>query len=90
MAGRMGGKRVTVKNLTVVKVDEENDLLTLSGPIPGSPNSFVIITKTAEGKRSDLEKSTEVAVEKGADVPKEDESKESREKPEQVKEEKKE
>jgi large subunit ribosomal protein L3 len=72
MAGRMGGKKITVKSLTVVKIDEENNLLTLSGPIPGSPKSFVVITKTAEGKRSDLEKGVEVAPEKGADAPKEE------------------
>ncbi len=33
--GRMGGERVTTKNLRVVKVDEENNLLYLRGAVPG-------------------------------------------------------
>lgn len=74
MAGRMGGKQITVKNLTVVKIVEEENLVTLSGPIPGAINSYVLLTKTAEGKRSDLEKGTEVAVEKGTDAPDEEEA----------------
>ena len=35
MAGRMGGERVTVKNLKVIKVDKENNLLAIKGAIPG-------------------------------------------------------
>jgi len=41
MAGRMGGDRVTVKNLKVVKIIKEQNILLLSGPIPGSNNSLV-------------------------------------------------
>ena len=72
MPGRMGGKATTVKSLTVVDIDEDQNIVTISGAIPGSPNSFVIITKTAEGKRSDLEKETVKLAEKGADVPAEE------------------
>ena len=36
-AGRMGGDRVTVRNLKVVQVDAENNLLVLRGAIPGRP-----------------------------------------------------
>lgn len=43
MAGRMGGERVTVKNLTVVWVDKEQNLLALSGAIPGTRGSVVEI-----------------------------------------------
>jgi large subunit ribosomal protein L3 len=35
MPGRMGSERVTVKNLTVVKVDPENNLLVVKGAVPG-------------------------------------------------------
>jgi len=44
MAGRMGGKRSTLKNVKVVKVDVENNLLFLKGAVPGSRNSLVEIT----------------------------------------------
>ncbi len=45
MAGRMGGNRVTVQNLRVLKVIPEQNLLVVSGSIPGAKNSFVIIEK---------------------------------------------
>lgn len=35
MAGRMGGERVTVRNLKIVKVDVENNMLAISGAVPG-------------------------------------------------------
>jgi len=35
MAGRMGGERVTVKNLKIIKIDPENNLLAIKGAIPG-------------------------------------------------------
>lgn len=45
MAGRMGGEQVTVKNLQVLKVDEEQNLLIVKGAVPGAKNSYVIIRK---------------------------------------------
>jgi len=45
MAGRMGGKNVTIQNLNVVKVDKEQNLLIVKGAIPGPKNSYVIIRK---------------------------------------------
>ncbi|MFN4300108.1 MAG: 50S ribosomal protein L3 [Thermaurantimonas sp.] len=45
MAGRTGGKRVTIKNLKVVKVDVEKNLLLVKGAVPGHKNSFLIIEK---------------------------------------------
>ena len=45
MAGRMGGERVTVKNLRVVQVIPESNLLLIRGSIPGHINSFVEIHK---------------------------------------------
>ena len=49
--GRMGGDRVTVRNLKVVKVDVENNLLVLRGAIPGAPGSYVVIRKGITIKR---------------------------------------
>jgi len=45
MAGRMGGKKVTVKNLKVVKVDAEKNLLLVKGAVPGHVKSYVFIKK---------------------------------------------
>jgi len=45
MAGRMGGKNVTVQNLNVVKIDNEENLLIVKGAVPGPKNSYVIIRK---------------------------------------------
>jgi large subunit ribosomal protein L3 len=45
MAGRMGGKNVTVQNLRVLKVVTEKNLLVVKGAIPGHKNAYVIIQK---------------------------------------------
>ncbi|MFC3160462.1 LSU ribosomal protein L3P [Chryseobacterium arachidis] len=45
MAGRMGGEQVTVQNLQVLKVDQEQNLLVVKGAVPGAKNSYVIIRK---------------------------------------------
>ncbi|MEU5565606.1 50S ribosomal protein L3 [Micromonospora musae] len=46
MAGRMGGVRYTVQNLTVQAVDTENNLLLVRGAIPG-PKGAVVLVRTA-------------------------------------------
>jgi large subunit ribosomal protein L3 len=46
MAGRMGGKRVTVKNLDVIKVDKDRDMLVVKGAVPGPNGGYVIIRKS--------------------------------------------
>ncbi|MBN2366774.1 MAG: 50S ribosomal protein L3 [Calditrichaeota bacterium] len=43
MAGQMGNKRLTVKNLRVIKVDPEKNLLFVRGAVPGARNSYVEI-----------------------------------------------
>ena len=43
MAGRMGGDRVTVKNLKVLQVDAATHTLVISGAIPGKPGTLVEI-----------------------------------------------
>ena len=45
MGGRMGGERVTIANLQVLKVIPENNLLLGKGSIPGTKGSYVIIEK---------------------------------------------
>ncbi|GAB1399768.1 50S ribosomal protein L3 [Aminivibrio sp.] len=45
MPGRMGGEKVTVKNLAVVAVDTDNNLLLVKGAVPGAKNSLVTLYK---------------------------------------------
>jgi large subunit ribosomal protein L3 len=50
-AGRMGGGRVTIRNLKVLRVDPNNHLLIVEGGIPGAPTGYVIVRKAAAAKR---------------------------------------
>ncbi|MDD4365940.1 MAG: 50S ribosomal protein L3 [Synergistales bacterium] len=45
MPGQMGDEKVTVKNLDVVAVDNENNLLLVKGAIPGARNGLVVVRK---------------------------------------------
>lgn len=54
MAGRSGGQQVAIRNLTVVSVDEENNLVLVKGLIPGFKTGLVEITKTGETKIESL------------------------------------
>lgn len=45
MAGRMGGERVTVKNLRVVQIIPESNMILVYGSVPGHNNSYVEILK---------------------------------------------
>ena len=45
LPGRMGGKRTTIGNLQVVRVDTERNLLFIKGGVPGSRNSYLLIQK---------------------------------------------
>jgi large subunit ribosomal protein L3 len=45
MAGRTGGDRVKIQNLQVLKVYADQNLLVVSGSIPGAKGSYVIIDK---------------------------------------------
>ena len=46
MAGHMGNERKTLKNLRVVAVDTENNLLMIRGAVPGPNGAYVLIKKT--------------------------------------------
>jgi len=50
-AGRMGGGRVTIRNLKVLRVDPDNHLLVVEGGIPGAPTGYVIVRKAVAAKR---------------------------------------
>ena len=45
MAGHMGDVRITAKNLEVVRVDPERNLIYVKGGIPGAPNGLVMIRR---------------------------------------------
>ncbi len=49
--GRMGGDRVTIHNLKVLRVDPDNHLLVLEGGIPGAPSSYVLVRKAIKSKK---------------------------------------
>ena len=45
LPGRMGGARATIRNLQVVKVDGDRNLLFVKGGVPGARDSYLLITK---------------------------------------------
>lgn len=45
MAGRMGGDRVTVSGLKVVSVDQEKNIIVVSGVVPGAKKGLLVIKK---------------------------------------------
>jgi len=47
--GRLGGARTTTKNLLVVKVDEEKNLIYLRGSVPGGENGYVALKRAKRG-----------------------------------------
>jgi large subunit ribosomal protein L3 len=51
MAGHMGADRVTTRNLKVLRVDAENNLLLIEGAVPGGPNAIVVIRKAIAAKK---------------------------------------
>ncbi len=50
-AGRMGGGRVTIHNLKVLRVDPDNNLLIVEGGIPGAPTGYVVVRKAVTKKK---------------------------------------
>ena len=48
LPGRMGGERVTVQRLTVVRVDPDRNLILIKGAIPGPKKGFVVIKDTVK------------------------------------------
>lgn len=50
LPGHMGSERVTVQNLTIVKVDAENNLIAIRGAVPGPKGGLIIITDSIKKK----------------------------------------
>jgi large subunit ribosomal protein L3 len=50
MAGQFGNARITTRNLTIVKIDSENNLLLVRGAIPG-PNGGVVLVRPTNKKK---------------------------------------
>jgi large subunit ribosomal protein L3 len=46
MAGQYGNRQVTVRNLKVVGIDEENNLILVRGAIPGPNGGFLVVKET--------------------------------------------
>ena len=52
LPGRMGGERVTVRNLRVLTVDKDRGLLLVRGAVPGPPGGYVIIRRSLAERRA--------------------------------------
>lgn len=52
MPGHMGSKKVTVQNLKVIQVREDDNCLLVRGAIPGANGSFVVVREAVKSKRS--------------------------------------
>jgi large subunit ribosomal protein L3 len=66
-AGRMGGDHVTVRNLKIVTVDGENNVLIIRGAVPGAPGTYLIVRKATTAKKEPVvqaEKAGKVTVAK--------------------------
>ena len=48
MPGQMGGKKITIQNLEVVRVDAEDNLILVKGAVPGPKKSLVTIKETVK------------------------------------------
>src|SRR6186997_1161662 len=66
-AGRMGGDQVTTRNLKIVTVDGENNVLIIRGAVPGAPGTYLIVRKAIAAKKepiAQVEKAGKVTVAK--------------------------
>lgn len=48
LPGHMGASRTTMQNLRVVKIDAENNLILIKGPVPGHKNGYLMIRKATK------------------------------------------
>tara|TARA_B100000003_G_scaffold131610_1_gene118108 strand:- start:693 stop:1325 length:633 start_codon:yes stop_codon:yes gene_type:complete len=44
MAGRTGGEKVTMQNLKILKIDQKDNLIYVGGSVPGSKDSYVVLS----------------------------------------------
>lgn len=50
LPGRMGGERITVQNLEIVKVDAERNLLLIKGNVPGPKKALITVKSAVKSK----------------------------------------
>ena len=50
LAGRMGGNRVTIQNLEIVRVDAERNVILIKGNVPGAKKSLITIKSAVKAK----------------------------------------
>lgn len=51
LPGRMGGEKVTVQNLEIVKVDPEKNLMLIKGAVPGAKKALLLIKNTVKNNK---------------------------------------
>jgi large subunit ribosomal protein L3 len=51
MAGHMGAERVTIQNLEIVSVDDEDGVILVQGAVPGPKNGWILLTDAIKRKR---------------------------------------
>ena len=63
--GRMGGDKVTVRNLRVIDVDMEKHTVIVTGAVPGAPGGYVVIRKAVAPRRQVIAQATDDKKKKG-------------------------
>lgn len=66
MPGRMGGDRVTTSNVRIAQIDQANNILYISGAVPGARNSVVLVY--GEGDLKIAQPKVEIVEEKKPEV----------------------
>jgi large subunit ribosomal protein L3 len=56
LPGQMGNKRITVRNLRVVRIDTDRNLVLVEGSVPGGSNAFVLIRPTGADRVGPVKK----------------------------------
>jgi len=51
LPGQMGNKRITVRNVQVVKIDKDRNLLVVRGSVPGAINGLVLLRQAGKGQK---------------------------------------
>ncbi len=94
LPGHMGQERVTVRNLTVIQTDKENNLLVVKGAVPGASGSYLLIKKalfqkgiTGEIKKEEVKKEEVKKEEKKEEIKQKETKKEDAKREESKKEE---
>ncbi|MCI0567878.1 MAG: 50S ribosomal protein L3 [Acidobacteria bacterium] len=65
-AGHLGAARVTAKNLQIVRLDAENNLLVVRGAVPGADGGYLMIRISPAPRKLRLERQAPAAAKKGA------------------------